>query len=77
MNEEVDEKVNERIVGYCVRWTDKGFGFIRCQDGAEVFVHWSSIDMPGYKRLYEDDEVEFSIEEGPKGPYAVDVRKLN
>lgn len=53
-----------------VKWFNakKGFGFITGEDGQDVFVHFSALDMPGYKQLDEADEVEYEIEEGAKGP---------
>jgi CspA family cold shock protein len=64
----------ERIEG-TVKWfnSSKGYGFIARDDGEDVFVHYSAIRSDGFRTLYEDQRVEFSIEEGPKGPQAVDV----
>ena len=45
-------------------------------EGGDVFVHHSSINMPGFKRLAEGDRVSFEVEEGDRGPKAKDVRKL-
>ncbi|MEE1342468.1 MAG: cold-shock protein [Lachnospiraceae bacterium] len=61
-----------------VKWFNakKGFGFITGEDGQDVFVHFSALDMPGYKQLDEADEVEYEIEEGAKGPQAKNVKKL-
>ncbi len=66
--------MSERYVG-TVKWFNatKGYGFIG-RDGAEdVFVHFSAINMDGYKRLEPNQQVEFSVEEGPKGLQAADV----
>lgn len=53
----------------------EGFGFIRCEDGPDVFVHYKGIQ--GNRRsLLEDEEVEFEIEMGPRGPRACKVRRL-
>ncbi len=67
----------ERFVG-TVKWFNatKGFGFIGRDDGQDVFVHFSSINMTGYKRLEENQKVEFSIEQGPKGLQAANVIPL-
>jgi CspA family cold shock protein len=61
-----------------VKWFDskKGYGFITGEDGNDVFVHFSAIDMDGYKKLEEDDEVEFEVVQGDKGPQASKVRPL-
>ncbi len=58
-----------------VKWfsAQKGYGFIKRSDGQDVFVHFSSIMMDGYRKLEEGDEVEFEIKEGPKGLQAQDV----
>ena len=54
----------------------KGFGFIQEDDGGDVFVHHSEIDMQGFKTLAEGDRVEFETTQGPKGPKALKVKKL-
>ena len=61
-----------------VKWFNrtKGFGFIEQESGADVFVHFSAIQAEGFKVLDEGDEVEFEVEEGPKGPQASNVTKL-
>ena len=66
--------MNERIHGI-VKWFNaaKGYGFIGRDDGEDVFVHFSAIDMDGYRRLDKGQEVEFTIEEGPKGLQAANV----
>ncbi len=58
-----------------VKWFNaaKGYGFIRRSDGDDVFVHYSAIQMSGYRTLEEGLEVEFEVQEGPKGPQAVNV----
>jgi CspA family cold shock protein len=60
-----------------VKWFNdrKGYGFISQEDGNDVFVHFSSIDAPGYKTLSEGDNVAFDIEESDRGPEAKNVRK--
>jgi CspA family cold shock protein len=69
----------ERIRGK-VKWFNaaKGYGFIGHDGGKDVFVHFSAINDTngGYRSLEEGQEVEFSIEEGKKGPQAVNVVKL-
>ncbi len=63
-----------------VKWfnADKGFGFITQENGPDVFVHYSAItDMTGYKSLNEGDQVEFQVVQGPKGPQAQAVKKVN
>lgn len=59
-----------------VKWfnPEKGFGFITPKDGSkDVFVHFSAIQSNEFKTLEENQEVEFSVENGPKGPSAVNV----
>jgi CspA family cold shock protein len=62
-----------------VKWFNnaKGFGFLGREGGADVFVHYSSIQSDGYKSLKEGDEVEFDIIEGSKGPQADHVVRIN
>ena len=58
-----------------VKWFNekKGYGFISRDDGNDVFVHFSAIKKDGFKVLYEGDQVEFEVTEGPKGLQATDV----
>jgi CspA family cold shock protein len=67
----------ERVEG-TVKWfsRSKGYGFIQREGGADVFVHYSAITGDGFRNLEQGDQVEFTIEEGPKGPHAVEVKKL-
>ena len=61
-----------------VKWFSerRGFGFITQDGGGDIFVHFSSIDMPGFKTLAEGDRVSFEVEEDHRGPKARDVRRL-
>ena len=58
-----------------VKWfnNSKGYGFIEQEDGPDVFVHFSGIKSEGFKTLNEGDRVTFDIEDGQKGPAAVNV----
>ncbi|MGH8892200.1 MAG: cold-shock protein [Actinomycetes bacterium] len=61
-----------------VKWfnSEKGYGFIAVDDGADVFVHYSAIQMDGYRSLEEGQRVEFEISQGQKGPQADSVRPV-
>ena len=61
-----------------VKWFNdaKGFGFIEQEGGEDVFVHFSSITMDGFKTLAEGQEVEFEIQSGAKGLHATNVQRL-
>ena len=61
-----------------VKWFDetKGYGFITGEDGKDIFVHYSSIQGGGFKSLAEGDAVSYEVEQGDKGPKAVNVEKV-
>ena len=61
-----------------VKWFNdqKGYGFISDEEGKDVFVHFSALQMDGFKVLDEGDEVEFEVVNGEKGPQAANVTKL-
>ena len=69
--------MNNRIVGK-VKWfnASKGYGFLERQGGSDVFVHYTAIQTEGYRTLQEGQQVEFSIEQGPKGLQAAQVTIL-
>ena len=58
-----------------VKWfnSQKGFGFITDENGKDVFVHYSALNMEGYKNLEENQKVEFDVVDGEKGPQATNV----
>ncbi len=67
--------MSERVVG-TVKWFngDKGYGFLAREGGPDVFVHYSAIQAEGFRNLTEGQKVEFTIEQGPKGLQAANVR---
>ena len=71
-------KAGEESMNGTVKWFNdsKGYGFISREDGDDVFVHHSSIAGEGFKSLAEGDKVTFEIEQGDKGPSAVNVQKV-
>jgi len=60
-----------------VKWfnANKGYGFIKREEGQDLFVHFSSINMQGYKSLTEGDKVSFEVEDTDRGPQAKNVVK--
>jgi CspA family cold shock protein len=60
-----------------VKWFNdaKGFGFITRENGPDVFVHHTAIQMEGFRSLSEGDQVEFDVVQGPKGLQAANVRR--
>jgi cold shock protein len=67
--------MDTRITG-TVKWfnASKGYGFIERQDGPDVFVHFTAIEADGFRTLQEGQQVEFTIEQGPKGLQAASVK---
>ncbi len=61
-----------------VKWfnNQKGFGFISDEDGNDVFVHYSGLNMDGFKSLEEGQEVEYDVVDGEKGPQATNVTRV-
>lgn len=61
-----------------VKWFNakKGYGFIKDEEGTEVFVHFTALNMSGFKVLEEGDKVEFEVVEGDQGAQAANVTKL-
>ncbi len=62
-----------------VKWfnNQKGYGFICDEEGKDIFVHYTGINMEGFKTISEGEAVEFDVTEGDKGPQAVNVTKAN
>jgi cold shock protein len=67
----------QRVIG-TVKWFNdqKGYGFLAQDGGKDVFVHHSAIQSAGFRSLAEGERVEFTIENGPKGPAAANVTKI-
>jgi CspA family cold shock protein len=61
-----------------VKWFSekKGYGFIEQDEGRDIFVHYSSINLPGFKTLAEGERVSFDVEESDRGPVAKNVNKM-
>jgi cold shock protein len=72
----LQEQEMSRTTG-TVKWFNdaKGYGFIEHQDGKDLFVHFSSIQMEGFKTLVQGELVEFDVVDGPKGPAAANVNR--
>ena len=70
--------MSERTTG-TVKWFNrsKGYGFISRENGNDVFVHYSAIQGGGFRNLDEGQQVEFAVEDSPKGPQAIDVVTLS
>ena len=66
--------MSERILG-TVKWFngEKGYGFLARENGPDVFVHYTAIEGSGYRTLTEGQQVEFTVEKGPKGLQAANV----
>ncbi len=71
-------KGNVTVTTGTVKWfnADKGFGFISQAEGPDVFVHFSAIETQGYRSLDEGQNVEFEVQQGPKGLQAAAVRPI-
>ena len=71
-----DGKDGRKVVVGTVKWfsNEKGYGFLSTAEGEDVFVHFSAIEMEGYKSLTQGQEVEFEVTDGPKGKQASNVR---
>ncbi len=61
-----------------VKWfnNQKGYGFISDESGKDIFVHYSGLDMEGFKTVEEGQAVEFDVVDGAKGPQAVNVKRV-
>ena len=61
-----------------VKWfnAEKGYGFITGENGSDVFVHFSALNMDGFKELKDGERVEFEVTEGEKGPQAANVSRI-
>ncbi len=75
-----EEKAFKEVIALgngTVKWFNnkKGFGFIQQEDGPDLFVHFSSINTDGFKTLNEGDQVTFEVEDGERGPKAVNVNR--
>lgn len=55
---------------------EKGFGFIHAEDGKDVFFHYSSLEMDGFKEIAQGEEVEFELQQSDRGPRAAKIKKI-
>jgi cold shock protein len=71
-------KEGTQVATGTVKWfsSEKGYGFISQEGGPDVFVHFSAIQGNGYRSLQENQQVEFDVTDGPKGPQAANVRPV-
>lgn len=79
MGENYREEEVSVLANGIVKWFNdkKGYGFINEDQGRDIFVHFSAIDMQGFKTLSEGDVVMFDVEESDRGPEAKNVKKTN
>ena len=77
LEENLEEEEVSVLANGTVKWFNdkKGYGFINENEGRDIFVHFSAIDMSGFKTLSEGDMVMFDVEESDRGPEAKNVRK--
>ena len=74
----MSEVVPQEVAMGKVKWfsDQKGYGFIARGESQDVFVHYSQIQMDGFRTLHEGDEVRYELADGPKGPHAVNVTRV-
>lgn len=75
INRQIDGEEGKKLERGIVKWfnPEKGFGFIEREEGGDIFVHYSDIQMKGYKTLEEGEHVEYTIEHSEKGDIARNV----